>query len=902
MLTLLRLIIFRNSRALLTLFFVTLFSSVGFITLEQLTTNIESSVASETRPLFGADMVISPEGYTGASLIDIFAPYLTGETYIWAERHTFSTTLFDREGKTALVKIVSYRGAYPQRGILKTEKINTGWEDSCHSDGERICPEDEKVGQKKINQTPLPPLSGGLMEQTEQARFLPTQKWQEQLEQASLSPSFSVGQVEWVAATPWLIDRFASWWIISLDERKVSITEKILKSSDLAFSLGTENHLIILPESLLSGSQLLSSGSRLDYDLLISFSDESRARILDKKWESIPALKWYRIRNYEERSERNLETARNLTDYILLILVVSSIFALVILRSSHDGFFDSLSRTLRIVEILGFSRKRQILLFSLLYIFLIPTTYILSGYIASLILIRIATFPEAESFHWFFSAFFESLFLLSLLIFAAFFPAWRAKFADSVGIENQRKKSRFWRSLNFRCCEARNNPVLEKKSSLHPSLFKKPILQSSFIQKIPAFFSRFIDSTTLVNFSIWLIVITIIFRDFLFALMVVVWGIMILWLLSVFLGFLYGFIFTRAKFLRERRFPLFDALRSLVRPLTPTLPITISLVSVTTFLLVFLLFSLAFRSELSLDVTQSANIYALNILESDRPKIEKILSGADMYSILRARIEKVNDRTLAGHLGDVRPSGEFTREFNITTTPLPNTILRWKDRISATEVSVDDEFANRLGVDIGDRITFLLSGREITLTVANVRASKRQGFRPFFYFSFDPLAFANAPKTYFVSTYTRDTESWKRLILANSGPHVTFIDVENILSIIRDISWKILSVIWLFFAVISVFALFAVISFFSRMREVESMKARLYTLFGASARDIRTSITGTRVTLFVVSYILSLIIWGILSYFVLSRGSFFHFSFSDFFMVAGLMGVVYGILGVVLRR
>ncbi len=52
MLTLLRLIILRNSRALLTLFFVTLFSSVGFITLGQLTTNIESSVASETRPLF----------------------------------------------------------------------------------------------------------------------------------------------------------------------------------------------------------------------------------------------------------------------------------------------------------------------------------------------------------------------------------------------------------------------------------------------------------------------------------------------------------------------------------------------------------------------------------------------------------------------------------------------------------------------------------------------------------------------------------------------------------------------------------------------------------------------------------------------------------------------------------
>ena len=135
----------------------------------------------------------------------------------------------------------------------------------------------------------------------------------------------------------------------------------------------------------------------------------------------------------------------------------------------------------------------------------------------------------------------------------------------------------------------------------------------------------------------------------------------------------------------------------------------------------------------------------------------------------------------------------------------------------ADEVSIDDEFASRLGVEIGDTIEFLLSGKSITLTITNIRESTRQGFRPFFYFSFDPVAFRTAPKTYFVSTYTTDSEAWKRLILANSGPHVTFVDVENILSIVRDISGKILSVIGLFLAVVSLFALFAIVSFFSRM-------------------------------------------------------------------------------------
>ncbi len=109
----------------------------------------------------------------------------------------------------------------------------------------------------------------------------------------------------------------------------------------------------------------------------------------------------------------------------------------------------------------------------------------------------------------------------------------------------------------------------------------------------------------------------------------------------------------------------------------PTLPITISLISVTVFFLVFASFSLAFHSKLVIDSTNTANIYAINILESDRVKVEKVIgSGALMYDILRARIVGVNGKTLEEHLSTDRASGEFTREFNITTTKLENQILR----------------------------------------------------------------------------------------------------------------------------------------------------------------------------------------------------------------------------------
>ena len=115
MTTLLRLIILRNWRSLVILFSVILFASTGFLTMQELTSNIEVSIARETRPLFGADLRIYHEGLASRSLIETFSPYLSGSEYSWAEIRDFSTTLIDASGKTGLVRVIAYTGDYPQK-------------------------------------------------------------------------------------------------------------------------------------------------------------------------------------------------------------------------------------------------------------------------------------------------------------------------------------------------------------------------------------------------------------------------------------------------------------------------------------------------------------------------------------------------------------------------------------------------------------------------------------------------------------------------------------------------------------------------------------------------------------------------------------------------------------------
>ncbi|MBP9780219.1 hypothetical protein KBD33_06430, partial [Candidatus Gracilibacteria bacterium] len=548
MFILLRLIILRNWRSLTTLVVIIVFSGVSFMTLGQLGANIQTSISDETRPLFGADIILSPLSYTGRSLYTTVVPYLGEEDYTYAERYTFSTTLYDQSGKTGLVKVVAYSGSYPQRGILKTEVYNSG---------------------------------------------VVTQK---------------------VLATPELINRFSSGGEISLDERKLTITDRIIESSDIGFSFGTENHLMILPTSLLSGSMLLSSGSRLDHDLLLSFKDEKQVGDIKASLEKSLGGNQFRIRTYEERTNRTLEVVDELSNYILLILLLSSIFALVILRSAHTTFFENLNQTLRISQILGFTQKRQKILFAILYSLIIPISIFLGIFLTYYILSLIAKYPGAENFGWDMQSFFSSFFILILLVGASFFPAW---------------KERWYQGDN-------------RKYNI---LFKEYI----------------------VNIFVGIIILLSIFENIITTLIIIVGGGVILYSISKMFYWIYIRLFQAVKPMRKSNFLWFDAIRTLIRPFAPTIPITLSLVSVTTFLGVFILISSSFYTELTLDLRKSANMFALNVLDKDKEGLQRALPQVELYSILRARISRINNKTLEEYFQNETPSGEFTREFNITT-------------------------------------------------------------------------------------------------------------------------------------------------------------------------------------------------------------------------------------------
>lgn len=195
-------------------------------------------------------------------------------------------------------------------------------------------------------------------------------------------------------------------------------------------------------------------------------------------------------------------------------------------------------------------------------------------------------------------------------------------------------------------------------------------------KNIQTYISPFINYESIISFLGILWIIWSIFNNILTSLLIVISGMSIFIALTLLFRLIYKLFLRLVIRYRYSQFTVFDGIRALTKPLTPSIPITISLIGMTVFFIIFGLFSLSFQDKLRQDTAQSANIYAINVLEADKQKLEKILPETTLYSIIRARISSINNKTLSEHLNQENPSGELSREFNITTNNLNIPIIK----------------------------------------------------------------------------------------------------------------------------------------------------------------------------------------------------------------------------------
>lgn len=159
-------------------------------------------------------------------------------------------------------------------------------------------------------------------------------------------------------------------------------------------------------------------------------------------------------------------------------------------------------------------------------------------------------------------------------------------------------------------------------------------------------------------------------------------------------------------------------------------------------------------------------------------------------------------------------------------------------------ISVEGEFAERMGLSIGDTMTFDVQSVPVTGRVMNLRRVDWNSFQPNFFISFQPGVLDPAPKT-FVAAIS-DVAEADMIPIQNSIvgelPNVSVINVTQIVARLLDITGQISWAIRVM-AYLSIFAGLVVLFSIARY-EVKSRfwEINLLKILGANFRDVKSII------------------------------------------------------------
>jgi putative ABC transport system permease protein len=106
------------------------------------------------------------------------------------------------------------------------------------------------------------------------------------------------------------------------------------------------------------------------------------------------------------------------------------------------------------------------------------------------------------------------------------------------------------------------------------------------------------------------------------------------------------------------------------------------------------------------------------------------------------------------------------------------------------EVSVEEQMARRLGVRIGDTITFDISGRKIHTRVSSVRKLDLRNTRTVFIFVFAPGVLEKAPQSFAANVLSKLSETKRQKLqreIVDTFPNAQIFDVADILRVVQSI-------------------------------------------------------------------------------------------------------------------
>jgi putative ABC transport system permease protein len=268
--------------------------------------------------------------------------------------------------------------------------------------------------------------------------------------------------------------------------------------------------------------------------------------------------------------------------------------------------------------------------------------------------------------------------------------------------------------------------------------------------------------------------------------------------------------------------------------------------------------------------------------------------------------ERAPGPSRAGPSREDRGRGFVEREANLTWSdvlPAGNVITSgewWSaDYHGEPLLSVEQGVAQSLGLKLGDRLTYDVSGEPVTGKIVNFRNVEWQSFRPNFFVVYSPGALDHAAGTFITSLHVPTEKRAIMLEFMKRFPEITAIDIDAIITQIRDVMDKVkaaMQYVFLFTLLAGVMVLFAAIQSTRDERRYES--AMLRTL-GASRRTVLQGVAAEFSVLGLLAGTLASAGASAVGYLLATKVFNLHYSFDPVVWIAGLLSgvLLVGVIG-----
>lgn len=615
------------------------------------------------------------------------------------------------------------------------------------------------------------------------------------------------------------VQQFAIQWII----------EELPAAS---INLFDEWRTIILPYTQVESTELTQLWSRVQYETLIKTENTDQTEKLIDILSTDPAFEWqYEIEDGAWRIQQIASITGEFDRFITIVLIITFVLVATTIFIAVRTFFTNQQRSIAILKLLWQRNRSTLLLYGALFISTFVVWQILACLIGRWVLTRVSTFELAADFIIYPSAYRQAgIIALILAVISLTLPL------SSI---------------------VQSSPL----ALLRPS------------SSIPS--PRLLWIQTLIS-GLWILGIYVItLGDFLWWLIFVVWWGLAVAGLGVSIWRLLKWVVRVMYYRRGTYFLRFDGLRSMITPWNQSVLMTIGLLTTMTALLVISGVSTSFLDQLDRVSEDQPSLYVLNILPEDIDTITSQYPDSVVYDTILSRVQAVNGVWLVEHVqalwrGD---ADGLTREFNITSASLPLASYSIWSPPRDTEVSLEEGFARRLWVDIWDTVTFFIQWRTFDLQVTSLRTISRDGSGPFFYIQFPVDQFVDAPKTFFwlIDIPSEQKPAFKEKLLAEIWTYLSFIDTDEIIETVTDITNQLIVVVQILVGCIMIFVSISIAVCLDAMKSLKKQKIHLYGLLGATPSMIKTSLRTEQITLFGVALLAAMTLsTSVITYVVLS--------------------------------